>query len=53
MKDTLRPIIDFNYAYNPYCAYNEKYSCPIPPIENHLKIAISAGEKAWKTIEVK
>jgi uncharacterized protein len=53
IKDTLNPVIDFNYAYNPYCAYNDKYSCPIPPVENHLKIAIKAGEKAWKTIDVK
>jgi uncharacterized protein (DUF1684 family) len=43
--DTL--IIDFNKAYNPYCAYNHKYSCPIPPEENNLKIKIEAGEKKW------
>jgi len=36
--------LDFNKAYNPYCAYSEGYSCPIPPKENHLKIAIKAGE---------
>lgn len=40
-------IIDFNEAYNPYCAYNHKYSCPIPPPENFLKIKITAGEKDW------
>lgn len=40
-------IIDFNKAYNPYCAYNFKYSCPIPPEENNLKIRIEAGEKKW------
>ena len=40
-------IIDFNNAYNPYCAYNHKYSCPIPPEENNLKIKIKAGEKKW------
>lgn len=40
--DTL--IIDFNKAYNPYCAYNDKYSCPIPPKENHLEIEVKAGE---------
>tara|TARA_R110002050_G_scaffold144363_2_gene269898 strand:+ start:18364 stop:18975 length:612 start_codon:yes stop_codon:yes gene_type:complete len=39
-------LIDFNKAYNPYCAYNEKYSCPIPPKENHLKIKVLAGVKA-------
>jgi len=40
-------ILDFNQAYNPYCAYNKKYSCPIPPRENDLKIAIEAGVKAF------
>ena len=35
--------IDFNKAYHPYCAYNPKYACPIPPKENHLPIAIRAG----------
>lgn len=40
--------IDFNKAYNPYCAYNEAYSCPIPPKENHLAISILAGEKTYK-----
>ena len=38
-------IIDFNQAYNPYCAYNHKYSCPIPPKENHLETRIEAGVK--------
>jgi uncharacterized protein (DUF1684 family) len=40
--------IDFNYAYNPYCAYNDKWSCPIPPWENHVKVRIEAGEKSFK-----
>lgn len=40
--------IDFNYAYNPYCAYNDKWSCPIPPKENRLKVRIEAGEKNYK-----
>lgn len=40
-------IIDFNYAYNPYCAYNSNYSCPVPPLVNHLNTAIKAGEKAF------
>jgi uncharacterized protein (DUF1684 family) len=35
--------IDFNKAYNPYCAYNHKYSCPVPPPENFLKTEIKAG----------
>lgn len=38
-------VIDFNKAYNPYCVYNYKYSCPIPPPENTLSMAIEAGEK--------
>lgn len=38
-------IIDFNLAYNPYCAYSHRYSCPIPPAENTLKVEIAAGEK--------
>ena len=41
-------IIDFNRAYNPYCAYNKKYSCPIVPPANHLPIPIAAGVKAFK-----
>ena len=38
--------IDFNYAYNPTCAYNKSYECPYPPPSNRLKVAIRAGEKA-------
>lgn len=41
-------LIDFNKAYNPYCAYvSGKYNCPIPPAENRLMVAIRAGEKAF------
>ena len=41
-------IIDFNKAYNPYCAYEkDKYNCPIPPRENNLSVAIRAGEKNY------
>jgi len=40
--------VDFNLAYNPYCAYNYRYSCPIPPRENHLQVQIPAGEKKFK-----
>ena len=39
--------IDFNLAYNPYCAYNYKYSCPIVPLENVLDIDINAGVKKY------
>ncbi len=38
-------VIDFNRAYNPLCSYNYKYSCPIPPPENHLETRIEAGVK--------
>jgi len=41
-------LVDFNLAYNPYCAYNELWSCPIPPAENRLKVPIRAGEKRFK-----
>lgn len=37
--------IDFNLAYNPYCAYNKEYECPFPPPSNRLKVEIRAGEK--------
>jgi uncharacterized protein len=40
-------IIDFNLASNPYCAYSPDYSCPIPPPENTLPAAITAGERAY------
>lgn len=39
--------IDFNTAYNPYCAYSSGYRCPVPPAENFLPIAIRAGEKTY------
>jgi uncharacterized protein (DUF1684 family) len=40
-------VLDFNLAYNPYCAYNDSYSCPITPAENALPIAIHAGERNY------
>lgn len=43
--DTL--IIDFNKSYNPYCTYNKKYSCPIPPEEDHFDLEIKAGIKDY------
>ncbi|WP_025142777.1 DUF1684 domain-containing protein [Pedobacter jeongneungensis] len=39
--------IDFNKAYNPYCAYSDGYRCPVPPEENDLQLAIKAGEKLY------
>jgi hypothetical protein len=41
-------LVDFNLAYNPYCAYNEQWSCPITPAENRLKVAVRAGEKIFE-----
>ena len=40
-------MIDFNYAYNPYCAYSEDYVCPLPPKENWLDVRILAGEMSY------
>jgi len=40
--------LDFNYAYNPYCAYSENYVCPLPPHENWLRVPIMAGEKKYR-----
>lgn len=40
-------MLDFNKAYNPYCAYSDGYACPIPPDENHLQVSILVGEKQF------
>ncbi|MBI2794321.1 MAG: DUF1684 domain-containing protein [Ignavibacteria bacterium] len=48
LEDDSAYLIDFNEAYNPFCAYNEVYSCPLIPVENVLSTAIAAGEKKWK-----
>ena len=40
-------VIDFNKAYNPYCAYASGYNCPVPPRENRLPLRIAAGEKLY------
>lgn len=40
--------IDFNLAYSPYCAYSPYYSCPVPPVENTLPVAITAGERTYE-----
>jgi len=39
--------IDFNKAYNPWCAYSDGYNCPIPPVANHLEIMLTAGESKY------
>ena len=41
-------LVDFNVAYNPYCAYNDLFSCPLTPWENRLTVPIRAGEKIFK-----
>ena len=41
-------VLDFNKAYNPYCAYTTGFNCPIPPMENLLKVAVPAGEKDFE-----
>jgi uncharacterized protein (DUF1684 family) len=40
-------ILDFNKAYNPPCAFTKYATCPLPPRENYLKLAVAAGEKNW------
>jgi len=41
--------LDFNLAYNPWCAYSPAYSCTLPPVENTLPVAISAGERIYQS----
>lgn len=48
LDDDSSYVIDFNEAYNPYCAYNDAYSCPLVPKENVLLVPIEAGEKKWR-----
>lgn len=47
IPDTDKVMIDFNLAYNPYCAYDDRWSCVIPPPENFLEVRILAGEKKF------
>ena len=44
--------LDFNYAYNPFCAYGSGWSCPIPPEENVVSVAIPAGERTFRLPDV-
>lgn len=46
-QEDSRLVIDFNYAYNPSCAYNPRWVCPLSPTENKLPVAIRAGEKCY------
>jgi uncharacterized protein (DUF1684 family) len=41
-------VLDFNFAYNPSCAYNTRWHCPLPPAENHLPVAIPVGEMRFE-----
>lgn len=41
-------FLDFNLLYNPFCAYNEAYACPLVPTENHLPVALSVGERYFE-----
>jgi hypothetical protein len=41
-------LVDFNRAYNPYCAYSHRWACPIPPAENSLDVAVRAGEMKYR-----
>lgn len=47
-EDNGKLIINFNLAYNPYCVYNPKFSCPIPPEQNYISTEINAGIKDYK-----
>ncbi len=50
MVETDTITLDFNTAFNPYCAYNHKYSCPVPPEENDLPVPVPVGELPYKPI---
>jgi uncharacterized protein (DUF1684 family) len=41
-------VMDFNYSYNPSCAYNPRWTCPLPPAENTLSFPVTAGEKNFR-----
>ncbi|HEY3126319.1 MAG TPA: DUF1684 domain-containing protein, partial [Candidatus Limnocylindria bacterium] len=50
--DDGRYVVDFNRAYNPACVFSPYYNCPIPPPENRLPVAIRAGERMPKGINL-
>ncbi|MFZ1702999.1 MAG: DUF1684 domain-containing protein [Saprospiraceae bacterium] len=39
--------LDFNLCYNPWCAYSDGFNCPVPPLSNHMKLVVNAGEKSY------
>jgi uncharacterized protein (DUF1684 family) len=47
LEDGREVPVDFNLAYNPFCAFSDAYACPLPPEENWLETTIEAGEKDW------
>ncbi|HYA58120.1 MAG TPA: DUF1684 domain-containing protein [Thermoplasmata archaeon] len=47
LTETDQYDLDFNRAFNPYCAYTDDYECGFPPAENDLPVAVRAGERAW------
>lgn len=47
-----RVLLDFNYAYNPYCAYSARWRCPLPPSGNSLAVPIRAGEMRFRDAEL-
>ena len=49
VSETDSITVDFNKAYNPYCAFSPYYSCPLPPRDNHLSVEIKAGELNYKS----
>jgi uncharacterized protein (DUF1684 family) len=40
-------VLDFNFAYNPSCAYNPRWTCPLPPRQSRLPLAVTAGEHTF------
>ena len=46
--DDGRWVLDFNRAYNPFCAYSDAYECPLVPLENWLDVPVEAGERAYE-----
>ncbi len=48
LNDDGTVFLDLNLLYNPYCAYNEQFSCPLPPVENWLTVPIRAGEQVYR-----
>lgn len=47
---SIEVVIDFNYAYNPSCAYDDRWACPLAPRENWLSVPIRAGEKTYRQV---